>query len=53
MTRKEEILKERERLEKRARLENQYLYEKSVLEMYGYSSVITFEEWLEIKNIKL
>lgn len=47
MTRDEEILKARKRLE------NQYLYEKSVLEMYGYSSVITFEEWLEIKNIKL
>ena len=47
MTRDEEIQKER------ARLENQYLYEKSLLEMYGYSSVITFEEWLEIKNINL
>ena len=49
----ENLDKERERLEKRARLENQYLYEKSLLEMYGHRSVITFEEWLEIKNIKL
>ena len=37
----------------RERLENQYLYEKSLYEMYGSRSVITFEEWLEIKNIKL
>lgn len=52
MTRKEEMLKERERLEKRARLENQYLFEKSLYE-YGSRSMLTFKEWLEIKNIKL
>ena len=31
-------------------LRNQYIYEKSLLEQYGYQSVTTFEEWLEIKN---
>ena len=46
MTREEERLKERERLE------NQYLSEKSLYE-YGSRSILTFKEWLEIKNIKL
>lgn len=27
----------------------QYLYEKSILEAYGYSSIITYEEWVNIK----
>lgn len=36
----------------RERLENQYLYEKSLYERFGTTSVINFEEWLEIKNIK-
>ena len=31
-------------------LYNQYIYEKSLVEMWGYQSVLTFEEWLEIKN---
>lgn len=52
MKRDKEILKERERLEKRARLEKQYLFEKSLYE-YGSRSILTFKEWLEIKNIKL
>ena len=34
-------------------LRNQYIYEKSLIEQYVYSSITTFEEWLEIKNIKL
>ena len=37
----------------RERMENQYLYEKSLYERFGTTSVINFEEWLEIKNIKL
>ena len=37
----------------RERLNNQYLYEKSLYERFGTTSVINFEEWLEIKNIKL
>ena len=43
----EHLDKERERLEK------QYLFEKSLYERFGTTSVINFEEWLEIKNIKL
>ena len=31
-------------------LYQQYIYEKSLLEMYGYTSVTTFEEWLQIKR---
>ena len=31
-------------------LYNQYIYEKSLVEMWGYQSVLTFEEWLEIKK---
>lgn len=27
----------------------QYLYEKSLLESYGHTSVITYEEWVDIK----
>ena len=46
MTREEKIQKERERLY------NQYLYEKSLYE-YGSRSMLTFKEWLDIKNIKL
>ena len=34
-------------------LRNQYIYEKSLIEQYGYRSITTFEEWLKIKNIKL
>lgn len=34
-------------------LKKQYIYEKSLLERYGYPSIITFEEWIKIKNIKL
>ena len=34
-------------------LRNQYNYEKSLLEQYGYQSVTTFEEWLEIKGIQV
>ena len=37
----------------RERLENQYLFEKSLYERFGTTSVINCEEWLEIKNIKL
>lgn len=40
-------------LQKQENLKNQYIYEKSLLEQYGHCSIITFEEWLEIKNIKL
>ena len=31
-------------------LKKQYIYEKSLFERFGSLSVITFEEWLEIKN---
>ena len=31
-------------------LYNQYIYEKSLLEMYGHQSVVTFKEQLKIKN---
>ena len=31
-------------------LYNQYIYEKSLVEMWGHQSVVTFEEWLEIKK---
>ena len=31
-------------------LYQQYIYEKSLVEMWGYQSVLTFEEWLEIKK---
>lgn len=34
-------------------LKKQYIYEKSLLERYGYPSLITFDEWIKIKNIKL
>ena len=34
-------------------LRNQYIYERSLLEQYGYQSVTTFEEWLEIKGIQV
>ena len=33
-------------------LRERYIYEKSLFEQYGSRSIITFEEWLEIKNIK-
>lgn len=29
----------------------QYLYEKALYERFGSTSVITFEEWLDIKKI--
>ena len=35
----------------RERLKNQYLFEKSLYEGFGTQSIITFEEWLEIKKI--
>lgn len=31
----------------------QYLYEKTVLEAYGYTSITTYEEWKDIKNKKI
>lgn len=31
-------------------LKKQYFCEKSLIEMWGYQSVLTFEEWLQIKN---
>ena len=31
----------------------QYLYEKSILEAYGYTSITTYEEWKDIKNKKI
>ena len=31
-------------------LYQQYIYEKSLVEMWGYHSVLTFEEWLEMKQ---
>ena len=34
-------------------LSNLYIYERSLLEQYGYQSVTTFEEWLEIKGIQV
>lgn len=34
-------------------LREQYIYEKSLFEQYGSHSIITFEEWQEIKNIQL
>ena len=45
-------IKMNEKLDKdRERLENQYLSEKSLYEGFGTQSIITFEEWLEIKKI--
>lgn len=41
------------KLQKEKELRNQYIYEKSLIEQYGYRSITTFEEWLEIKKIKL
>ena len=35
------------------KLRAQYIYEKSLFEQYDSRSIITFEEWLEIKNIQL
>ena len=47
-------VKMNENLDKeRERLKNQYLFEKSLYEGFGTQSIITFEEWLEIKNIQL
>ena len=34
------------------RLMSQYLFEKSLYERFGAQSIINFEEWLDIKNIK-
>ena len=31
-------------------LYQQYIYEKSLVEMWGHQSVVTFEEWLKIKK---
>ena len=31
-------------------LYQQCIYEKSLVELWGYKSVLTFEEWLEIKK---
>ena len=40
-------------VQKQENLREQYIYEKSLFEQHGSRSIITFEEWLEIKNIKL
>ena len=32
--------------------DDQYAYETSLLEQYGSKSIITFEDWLEIKGLK-
>ena len=40
-------------VQKQEKLRDQYIYEKSLYEQYGSRYIITFEEWLEIKNIKL
>lgn len=51
---KEIILKkEYAKLQREEELKKRYVSEKSLLERFGHHSVITFEEWLEIKNIKL
>lgn len=36
----------------RKKLYEQYLAEVASFEKYGTTNVISFEEWLEIKNIK-
>ena len=41
-----EILKEKKKIY------DQYAYETSLLEQYGSKSIITFEDWLEIKGLK-
>lgn len=38
---------------KRQDVINQYYTEVSLFEQYGAINTITFEEWLEIKNIKI
>ena len=38
------------KLQREEDMKKQYISEKSLLERFGYHSVITFEEWLEIKN---
>lgn len=40
-------------VQEKDKLRGQYIYEKSLIEQYCYQSIITFEEWFEIKNIKL
>ena len=40
-------------VQKQEKLRAQYIYENSLFEQYGSRSIITFEEWLEIKNIQL
>ena len=42
----EKILKEKKKIY------DQYAYETSLLEQYGSKSIITFEDWLEIKGLK-
>lgn len=32
---------------------NQYQFEVALFEQYGTKNIISFEEWLEIKNITL
>ena len=44
---------EYDKLQREKELRNQYIYEKSLFEQYGYRSITTFDEWLEIKNIQL
>lgn len=44
---------EYDKAQREVELRNQYIYEKSLLEQYGYCSITTFEEWLRIKHIKL
>ena len=38
------------KLQKREILMKQYIYEKSLLERFGYNSTITFEEWQDTYN---
>ena len=39
--------------QKEEELKKQYIYETSLFERFGTHSVVTFEEWLNIKNIQL
>ena len=42
----EEISKEKKKIY------DQYAYETSLFEQYGSKSIITFQDWLEIKGLK-
>ena len=51
---KEIVLKDTyAKVQKEEELKKQYTSEKPLLERFGYHSVFTFEEWLEIKNKKV